>query len=89
VHVIDSEEDISTIYETGTLLYSLLDIIVIDPKLVEEWCKDTPALIYAKYTLGFSFNYTAAVNKYIPGWNEDVFKWKFKWEENIAEDIDG
>jgi hypothetical protein len=34
---------------------------------VEEWYKDTPALIYAKYTLGFSFNYMLAVNKYIPG----------------------
>jgi hypothetical protein len=64
-------------------------LIMIDPRPVEEWCKDTPVLIYAKYTLGFSFNYTAAVNKHIPRWNEHVFKWKFKREENIAEDIDG
>jgi hypothetical protein len=41
---------------------------------VEEWCKDTLALMYARYTIGFSFNYTAAVNKYIPRWNKDVFK---------------
>ena len=39
-----------------------------------ERCKDTPALMYAKYTLGFSYNYTIAVNKHIPGWDEDVFK---------------
>jgi hypothetical protein len=64
-------------------------LIMIDPRLVEEWYKDTPVLMYAKYTLEFSFNYTAAVNKHIPEWNEDAFKWKFKREENIAEDIDG
>ena len=64
-------------------------LIMIDPRPVEEWCKDTPALMYTKYTLGFSFNYTAAVNKHIPGWKDNVFKWKFKREENIAEDIDG
>jgi hypothetical protein len=64
-------------------------LIMIDPRPVEEWCKDTPALMYARFTLGFSYNYTAAVNIHIPGWTEDVFKWKFKREENIAEDIDG
>jgi hypothetical protein len=62
-------------------------LIMIDSRPVEEWCKDTPVLMYAKYTLGFSFNYTAAVNKHILRWNEYVFKWKFKREENIAEDI--
>jgi hypothetical protein len=64
-------------------------LIMIDPRPVEEWCKNTPALIYARFTLGFSYNYTAAVNIHIPGWTEDVFKWKFKREENIAEDING
>jgi hypothetical protein len=42
-------------------------LIMFDPRSVEEWCKDTPALMYAKYTLGLSFNYTLAVNKHIPG----------------------
>jgi len=64
-------------------------LIMIDPRPVEEWCKDTPALMYAKYTLEFSYNYTAAVNKHIPRWDEDVFKWKFKRAENITKDIDG
>jgi len=45
--------------------------------------------MYTKYTLGFSFNYTAAMNVRIPRWNEDIFKWKFRQEENIAEDING
>ena len=57
-------------------------LIMIDPRPLEEWCKDTPALMYAKYTLGFSYNYTAAGD-------EDVFKWKFKRAENIADDVDG
>jgi hypothetical protein len=49
-------------------------LIMIDPRPVEELCKDTPTPMYTKYTLGFSFNYTFAVNKHIPKWNEDVFK---------------
>jgi hypothetical protein len=63
-------------------------LIMIDPRPVEEWCKDTHALMYARFTLGFSYNYTA-VNIHIPGWTEDVFKWKFKQKENITDDIDG
>ena len=62
---------------------------MIDPRPIEDWCKDTPALMYARYTLGFTLQYTAAVNVHISGWKEDVFKWKFRREENIAEDIDG
>jgi hypothetical protein len=42
-------------------------LIMFDPRPVEEWCKDTPTLMYAKYTFGLSFNYTLAVNKHIPG----------------------
>jgi hypothetical protein len=49
-------------------------LIIIDHRPIEEWCKDTPTWMYTKYTFGFSFNYTAAVNKHIPGWTEDVFK---------------
>ena len=64
-------------------------LIMIDPRPLEEWCKDTPALMYAKYTLGFSYNYKAVINKHIPGQDEDVFKQKFKRVENIAEDRDG
>jgi len=64
-------------------------LIMIDPRPLEELCKDTSALMYAKYTLGFSYNYTDVVNKHIPGWVEDVFKWKFKQAENIADDIYG
>ena len=64
-------------------------LIMIDPRPIEDWCKDTPALMYARYTLGFTLQYTDAVNVHIPGWNEDVFKWKFRQEGNIAEDIDG
>ena len=63
--------------------------IMIDPRPIEDWYKDTPALMYARYTLGFTLQYTDAVNVHIPGWNEDVFKWKFRQEGNIAEDIDG
>ena len=47
---------------------------MIDPRPVEEWCKDTPALMYARYTLGFILQYTDTMNVHIPGWNEDVFK---------------
>jgi len=64
-------------------------LIMIDPRPIEDWCKDTPALMYARYTFGFTLQYTNAVNVHILGWNEDVFKWKFRWEGNIAEDIDG
>ena len=49
-------------------------LIMIDPRPIEEWCKDTPALMYARYTLEFTLQYTDAVNVHIPGWNEDVFK---------------
>ena len=48
--------------------------IMIDPRPIEDWCKDTPALMYVGYTLGFTLQYTDAVNVHIPGWNEDVFK---------------
>jgi hypothetical protein len=42
VHDIDSEEDINTIHETGTLLYPLLDILV-NPACVNflQLCLDT------------------------------------------------
>jgi hypothetical protein len=43
--------------------------------------------MYARYTLGFNLQYTA-VNVHIPGWNVDIFKWKFIREKNIANDID-
>ena len=49
-------------------------IIMIDPRPIEDWCKDTPALMYARYTLEFTLQYMAAVNVHIPGWNENVFK---------------
>ena len=71
------------------VFYQKKMLIMIDPRPIEDWCKDTPALMYARYTLGFTLQYTDAVNVHIPGWNEDVFKWKFRQEENIAEDIDG
>ena len=29
--------------------------IMIDPRLVEEWCKDTSTLIYAKYSILLDF----------------------------------
>ena len=45
--------------------------------------------MYASQTLGFNLQYTATVNVYIPVWNEDIFKWKFIYEKNIADDIDG
>jgi hypothetical protein len=61
---------------------------MIDSRPVEEWCKDTPTLMYARQTLGFNLQYTATVNVHIPGWNEDIFKWKFINEKNIADDID-
>lgn len=52
-------------------------LIMIDSRPVEKWCKDTPALMYARQTLGFNLQYMAAVNVHISGWNEDIFKWKF------------
>ena len=64
-------------------------LIMIDSRPVEKWCKDTPALIYARYTLRFNLQYIAALNVHIPGWNEDIFKWKFIRRKNIADDIDG
>ena len=63
--------------------------IMIDSRPIEEWCKDTPALMYASQTLGFNLQYTATVNVYIPVWNEDIFKWKFIREKNITDGIDG
>ena len=62
---------------------------MIDPRPIEDWCKDTLVLMYARYILGFTLQYTDAVNVHIPGWNEHVFKQKFRRELNIAEDIDG
>ena len=50
------------------------DAYMIDPRPIEDWCKDTPALMYARYTLGFTLQYTDVVNVHISGWNEDVFK---------------
>ena len=47
---------------------------MIDPRPIEDWYKDTPALMYTRYTLRFTLKYTDAVNVHIPGWNEDVFK---------------
>ena len=64
-------------------------LIMIDPRRIEDRCKDTPTLMYARYTIGFTLQYTDAVNVHITGWNEDVFKWKFRQEGNIADDIDG
>lgn len=64
-------------------------VIMYDTRPVEEWCKDTPVLMYAEQTLGFSKDYRAAMKTKIPEWKENVFKWKFKRVENIAEDIDG
>ena len=54
-----------------------------------QMAQKTPALIYAKYTLGFTLQYTDAVNIHIPGWNEDIFKSNFICGKNIADDIDG
>jgi hypothetical protein len=42
-------------------------LIMIDPRPIEEWCKDTSALMYARYTLGFTLQYMATVNVHIPG----------------------
>jgi hypothetical protein len=64
-------------------------LIIIDSRPVEKWCKDTPALMYARQTLGFNLQYMATVNVHIPGWNKDIFKWEFIHEKNIADDIDG
>jgi len=49
-------------------------IIMIDPRPIEDWCKDTPALIYARYTLRFTLQYMDVANVHITGWNEDDFK---------------
>ena len=62
---------------------------MIDPRPIEDWCKDTPVLMYVRYTPGFTLQYTDTVNVHIPEWNEDVFKQKFRHKGNIAEDIDG
>ena len=43
---------------------------MIDPRPIEDWYKDTPALMYARYTLGFILKYTDAVNVHIPRQNE-------------------
>jgi hypothetical protein len=54
-------------------------LIMIDPRPVEEW----PALMYAKYTLGFSFNYTAS-------WMErGCLRMEIQTGKNITDDIDG
>jgi hypothetical protein len=64
-------------------------LTVVDTRPVEEWCKDTPALMYAKQTLGFNMQYEKAMRIHIARWNGDIFKWKFNREKNIADDIDG
>jgi len=48
-------------------------LIMIDSRPVEEWCKDTLALMYAKQTLGFNLQYTTTVNVHILGCNNDIF----------------
>ena len=40
-------------------------LIMIDPRPIEDWCKDTPVLMYVRYTLGFTLQYTDAVNVHI------------------------
>ena len=44
------------------------------PERAQMARKDTPTLMYARYTLGFILQYTDAVNVHIPAWNDDVFK---------------
>ena len=41
-------------------------LIMIDPIPIEDGCKDTPVLMYVRYTLGFTLQYTDVVNEYIP-----------------------
>ena len=41
-------------------------LIMIDPRPIEDWCIDTPALMYARYTLGFTLQYMDTVNVHIP-----------------------
>ncbi|CAN6345821.1 unnamed protein product, partial [Urochloa humidicola] len=64
-------------------------VLMIDSRPVEGWCTDTPALMYAEQTLGFRLNYKNAMNEYIPGWDEDIFKWKFNRKINVVDDTDG
>lgn len=52
-------------------------VFMIDPREVEQWCQDTPVLMYAELTLGLRVQLMQAINQHIPGWNEDVWKWKF------------
>ena len=64
---------ISFAMAAGSKVYALCflsegeDAYMIDPRPFEDWCKDTPALMYARYTLGFTLLYTDVVNVYIPG----------------------
>ncbi|CAN6352316.1 unnamed protein product, partial [Urochloa humidicola] len=64
-------------------------VIMIDPRKMEEWCQDTPVLMYAPITLGFHLQYKHAMNEHINGWKEDIWKWKFIRAPGIAENIDG
>ncbi|CAO2187105.1 unnamed protein product, partial [Urochloa humidicola] len=64
-------------------------VLMIDSRPVEKWCTDTPALMYAEQTLGFRSKFMCAMNEYIPGWDEDIFKWKFNRKKDVVDDIDG
>jgi hypothetical protein len=66
-------------------LISAKMLIMIDFRPIEEWCKDTPALMFARQTLEFNLQYTTIVNVHIPGCNEDIFiKWKFIREKKYC-----
>ncbi|CAN6298532.1 unnamed protein product [Urochloa humidicola] len=61
--------------------------LMIDSRPIEDWCTDTPALMYAEQTLGSKYKY--AMNEYSPGWDEDIFKCKFNRKKDVVEDKDG
>ncbi|PUZ38326.1 hypothetical protein GQ55_9G187700 [Panicum hallii var. hallii] len=54
-----------------------------------EWCEDIP---YRKYGLAITYfykKYIAAMNVNSPGWNQDIYTWKFTREKGIVEDKKG
>jgi len=62
------------------------ELHMIDPSPVPKWCQVNSFRKYGKTLTHFYLKYMAAMNVHIPGWNEDIYQWKFTYEKNIVQD---
>ena len=59
---------------------------VINPSPVLKQGEGSAFRKYGKTITHFYLKYMAAMNVHIPGWNEDIYQWKFTYEKNIVQD---